>query len=200
MITARKIKEVFDQTRTDKGSTHNYQTGYEFVFKDHTPSTLLEVGIKQGRSLAAWKLLFPECQITGVDITDKEFIPEYIKLADSKNIICDSTHPKVLEQLEPKYDVIIDDGSHFYQDILDTFDLLKDRFNHAYVVEDSMYETDLLVAYAKSLGFVVTRFPSPRKNIPVNTGILTKRKYGPKEITTIVSLEQVVIQFPSSQK
>lgn len=195
MITAAQIKSAFDQTNTDKGYTHSYQNGYEFVFKNFTPSSLLEVGIKQGRSLAAWKILFPECNITGVDITDKEFRDMYLKIAESKNIICDSTKPELLQFLEPSYDIIIDDGSHFYLDIEKTFDLLKYRFNHAYVVEDSMYGTEVLVAYARSLGFKVTLFPSPKKqNIPVNAGLLTSKKYGPKENNITVSLFLVVIE------
>lgn len=193
MITAGQIKSAFDQTRTDKGYTHSYETGYKFVFQDFTPTSLLEVGIKQGRSLAAWKILFPECDITGVDITDKEFRNDYLKIAQSKNIICDSTKPELLQLLEPSYDVIIDDGSHFYLDIEKTFDLLKYRFKHAYVVEDSMYGTEVLVAYAKSLGYKVTLFPSPRRDIPVNAGLLTSKKYGPRENNITVSLFLVVI-------
>lgn len=194
MITAAQIKSAFDQANTDKGYTHSYQTGYEFVFQKFNPTSLLEVGIKQGRSLAAWKILFPKCNITGVDITDKEFRDEYLKMAQSKNIICDSTKPELLQFLEPSYDVIIDDGSHFYLDIEKTFDLLKYRFNHAYVVEDSMYGTEVLVAYAKSLGYNVTLFPSPKKqNIPVNAGLITSKKYGPREHNISVSLFLVVI-------
>jgi hypothetical protein len=153
------------------------------------------VGIKQGRSLAAWKILFPECNITGVDITDKEFKDEYLKMAQSKNIICDSTKPELLQFLEPSYDVIIDDGSHFYLDIEKTFNLLKDRFKYAYVVEDSMYGTEVLVAYARSLGYTVSLFPSPKKqNIPVNAKFITSKKNGPKGDNINVSLFLVVIQ------
>jgi hypothetical protein len=195
MITAAQIKSAFDQTNTDKGFTHSYETGYKFVFQDFTPASLLEVGIKQGRSLASWKILFPKCDITGVDITDKEFSDNYLKMAQSKNIICDSTKSELLQYLEPSYDVIIDDGSHFYLDIEKTFDLLKYKFKYAYVVEDSMYGTEVLVAYAKSLGYKVTLFPSPKKqNIHVNAGLITSKKYGPKRHNIPVSLFLVVIK------
>jgi hypothetical protein len=195
MTTAAKIKSAFDQTLTDKGYTHSYENGYEFVFKNFNPTSLLEVGIKQGRSLAAWKILFPKCDITGVDITDKEFKNEYLKMAQSKNIICDSTKPELLQFLEPSYDVIIDDGSHFYLDIEKTFDLLKNRFKYAYVVEDSMYGTEVLVAYARSLGYTVSLFPCPKKqNIPVNAGVITSKKYRPESDNINVSLFLVVIQ------
>jgi len=193
MITAVQIRDAFDLAKTDKGYTHRYETGYEFVFKDFNPTSLLEVGIKQGKSLAAWKILFPECDITGVDITDKEFRDESIKIAQSKNIICDSTKPELLQFLEPSYDVIIDDGSHFYLDIEKTFDLLKYRFKHAYVVEDSMYGTEVLVGYAKSLGYKVTLFPSPIRDIPVNAGLITSKKYGQKSHKITVSLFLVII-------
>jgi hypothetical protein len=194
MITAVQIRNAFDLARTDKGYTHEYETGYEFVFKDFSPTSLLEIGIKQGKSLAAWRFLFPECDITGVDITDKDFRDKSIEIAQSKNIICDSTKPELLQLLEPSYDVIIDDGSHFYLDIEKTFDLLKYRFKHAYVVEDSMYGTEVLVAYARSLGYTVTLFPSPRRNIPVNAGLITTKKYGPTSHNINVSLFLVVIK------
>ena len=193
MITAVQIRDAFNLAGTDKGYTHKYETGYEFVFKDFSPTSLLEIGIKQGRSLAAWKILFPGCSITGVDITDEDFRDKFLEIAQSKNIICDSTKPELLQLLDPIYDVIIDDGSHFYLDIEKTFDLLKYRFKHAYVVEDSMYGTEVLVAYAKSLGYKVTLFPSPRRNIPVNAGIITLKEYGPIGDNITVSLFLVVI-------
>lgn len=194
MTSAKRIEEAFRFTNTDKGYTHKYFNGYASLFKDVTPGSILEIGIKQGRSLLSWKWLFPSCNITGIDISDEEFRTDFLTAAESKNIICDATKPEVLQYLDDSYDVIIDDGSHYYKDILSTFDLLKDRFNYAYVIEDTMYGNDFLEAYCKSLGFKVARFQSYRKqNIPVNTGWLLNRVRSVEMGTTLVSLELIII-------
>ena len=53
MTTHRQIKDAFLQTGTDKYQDHGYDRWYAEVFKDYTPNSLLEIGIKQGRSIAS---------------------------------------------------------------------------------------------------------------------------------------------------
>lgn len=192
MVTATEINNSFSKFKTDKGVTHGYHRWYEKIFKNFTPTTLLEIGVKQGNSLAAWKHLFPNCSVSGLDITDKDFVPKLIEYSKANIIIADSTEPKTLDLLEETYDVIIDDGSHFYNDIFSTFDLLKERFKHYYIIEDSMYLNDVLIDYIKSLGFTVRMFPSQNSNIPVNLNYLSKGKKSKKDFD-IVSLFMIVI-------
>lgn len=180
------------QTFTDKYSSHGYDRWYYEVFKDHTPNSIMEIGVKEGRSLASWKLLFPHADIFGMDINDSKFINDYISMSDANINIGDATRKETCDQLGT-YDVIIDDGSHYYKDIIKSFYHLKDKFNHAYVIEDCMYKQEFTMNYIRRLGFNnIKIYPSLRKNIPVNTGWLSTRKYGRKE-TTIVSLYMIVV-------
>ena len=126
------FRDAFDITNTDKGYYHTYEHMYSFIFHNFTPKNILEIGVKNGRSIAAWQKLFPETNITGMDIIkNKLVIPE-----DSFNyMIGDSTNPIFTDKLD-KQDVIIDDGSHYFYDQIKTFDNLKDKFNFFYVIED----------------------------------------------------------------
>lgn len=166
------------QTQTDKATSHNYSRWYAKVFEKVQPESLLEVGVKEGRSIAAWKMLFPFCNITGADITDKNFIDSYIQMADARIVLQDSTDSKFTKTLNDTYDVIIDDGSHFYKDIIKTFYNLKDSFKHAYIIEDAMYKQDFVIKCIRRMGFkVVEEYPSNVKNVPVDLTWLRTNSY-----------------------
>lgn len=188
-----KFKLAFDQAETDKGFVHQYDRWYAEIFKDYVPESLLEVGVMQGRSLAAWKLAFPMCDITGADITNKNFIPKYIEMAEAKIVITDSTKPEVLNHLDQSYDVIVDDGSHHYKDIIRTFHLLKDRFKDVYIIEDAMWKQDFTIKMIKKMGFNnIKVYPSTRQNIPVDLGWLQNKVYDGRSAT--VSLNLIVVR------
>lgn len=192
MTTLSEIKNAFLQTGTDKYDHHGYDQWYSEVFKDYAPNSMMEIGVKQGRSLASWKLLFPHADISGVDIHDKEFVKQYINMSEATIHIGDATKKETTDQLGT-YDVIIDDGSHYYKDIIKSFHLLKDKFNYAYVIEDCMYKQEFTMNCIRRLGFNnMKMYPSFRKNILVDTGWLKTRKYARKE-KTAVSLYMIVI-------
>lgn len=177
MVNADDIFKAFVKFKCDKGTNHGYEETYGKVFSKIEPNTLLEVGIKQGRSIAAWDHLFPDCLITGIDIVKNKYIPNMPE--DWEEIIVDSTSPEVLEKLgDRKFDVIIDDGSHFYKDIMKTWDLLHDRFKYAYIIEDSYYKTDEIIENIKQKGYTkIYRFKSNVHEIPVVKSMLTTGKY-----------------------
>lgn len=178
MATHRQIKNAFLQSGTDKYDVHGYDQYYSEVFKDYTPNSMMEIGVKQGRSLASWKLLFPQADISGVDIHDKEFIKKYIDMSDANIYIGDATKKETIDQLGT-YDVIVDDGSHYYKDIIKSFYLLKDKFNHAYVIEDCMYKQDFTLKCIRRLGFNnIKIYPSFYKTMHVDIDWLKTRKYG----------------------
>ena len=163
-----RIKEAFKVASTDKHHTHEYERYYAQVF-EKTPESLLEIGIYTGRSMAAWRTLFPDVDLYGVDITTAKFEKEVLEYANSKNIIGDSTKPDILTQFDRKtFDVIIDDGSHYYKNIMKTFDVFKDSFLSYYVIEDAMHKEDEIMDFIRSNGFTnVTKHPSKLKNAPV---------------------------------
>ena len=134
MVTEQQVFKAFQHYGTDKLHLHNYVPMYVEMFNRIPPITrMLEVGILDGKSLAAWVELFPEAEIAGVDIKDRR-VPE--RAAHTKRYIGDSTLPDVADIVGTGYDVIIDDGSHEYRDQIKTFDNLEGCWKHAYVVED----------------------------------------------------------------
>lgn len=128
------IRDVFDITKTDKGYFHEYEHMYASIFSNLTPSSLLEIGVRQGHSIRAWQKLFPKASITGIDIQKNELVPGN----DFNYMIANSTDYSAVKDL-PNYDIIIDDGSHHVYDQILTFTNFKDRFNYYYVIEDVSY-------------------------------------------------------------
>jgi len=104
-------------------------------------SSMVGYGIgdyKPGASLRAWRDYFSKGNIIGVDIQeDTQFSEERIR-----TFLCNSTDNSsvfnLMSGLNTKFDIIIDDGSHYFQHQLDTlkniFPYLKD--NGIYVIED----------------------------------------------------------------
>ena len=114
----KKISEILlkydtDKVRGDKPEGHCYGESYDEIFsqfEDNVDLNLLEIGVQKGGSLLAWKEYFPKSNIYGVDIVD-----ERIYVSDKVNFIL-SDIKKYKTDL--KFDIIIDDGSHFYDDVV----------------------------------------------------------------------------------
>ena len=122
-----KISELLLQYKTDKNygvidrdKGHFYGKPYDEVFNwfdQNLYLNILEIGVQKGGSLKAWKDYFPNASITGVDIVDvreKEYISQDIKFiqSDIKSLNIDECFKK------SGLDIIIDDGSHFIEDVI----------------------------------------------------------------------------------
>lgn len=125
---------------TDKdASHHDYCRIYEQLFPHpEKVQRVLEIGILYGASLRMWADWFPNAQIVGMDniLQFKGEIPSRIALVKG-----DSSNSKDLEYITTfrPYDLIVDDGSHFWAHIITAFEPL---FLNAlapggfYVIED----------------------------------------------------------------
>ena len=133
--TKREISAVFKKFKCDKGAMHGYDIMYESVFgKIGAPSKLLEVGFRRGRSAASWAELFPQADLSFIDIALRDdVIPE---AQGMKVIECNSARTKVQELVDSDYDVIIDDGDHRPDFQWQTFMNLENRWKKAYIIED----------------------------------------------------------------
>lgn len=128
---------------TDKSSKHH---GYADIYETYLSPlkdaeiSLLEIGIggydfpnKGGNSLRMWREYFTKARIVGIDIYKKDFtIPGVEMYFDG-------------EAPAGNWDVIIDDGSHVNEDVINTFVKMWPSLNAGglYVVEDvhtSYYE------------------------------------------------------------
>lgn len=191
------MKEIFESAfqicGTDK-LRHGYSEFYDQVI-NFNPESILEIGIKTGKSLAAWRLLYPHAHITGVDITTKNFVNNMIELSRAEIIIKDSTLPDIKDIINNKFDIIVDDGSHFYKDICRTFFNLQHKFNRLYIIEDAMYKQDFIIKFIKNLGYNnINVFNSKVRDVPVDKFFVT-RKPGYKNIGMKVSLNMIVVRI-----
>lgn len=126
----------------DKSSRfHNYLDFYEKQLPDREfAGRLLEIGVMDGLSMKMWREYYPNAEIVGIDIKDMDFmhnsdwqVPESVKL-----IKCDGTDPKQTGPLG-MFDIIIDDGSHYWADQQASFKhLYYNQLNKGgfYILED----------------------------------------------------------------
>lgn len=148
---AKRIKLAFMHFGCDKLFTHDYNLFYENILNEDIES-ILEIGIKEGHSLAAWRKILPKTKLYGIDITDKEFKQSLIP-SDAKTFVLDSTAAKSLEKLGvDSFDIIIDDGNHFIENQIMTFENFHKAFKKHYVIEDVYGENiNYLIGYIKSV-------------------------------------------------
>lgn len=120
---------------TDKATVHGYCSFYEQQLPDRSFSgRLLEVGIYEGASLQMWREYYPNAEIVGVDIIDKS----HLNFEGITMLKLDATVPAALKPLG-RFDIIIDDGSHYTLDQQKTFkQLYYNQLNSGgyYVMED----------------------------------------------------------------
>jgi hypothetical protein len=162
------LEKTFVKYKCDKAK-HGYHKFYERILNDKI-GTILEIGVKNGRSLASWKEALPSAKLFGIDITDREFNADLIP-KDAKTFICDSTSKESLNIIgQNKFDVIIDDGSHFVEDQIMTFENFRESFTRHYVIEDIFGENlDYLVGYIRTYkDFQNIEIFLSKQNIPMS--------------------------------
>jgi len=141
-VDKERILAAFDKFKTDKGTLlHEYHTMYSEIFnKMGTITKMLEVGVLDGRSLAAWCSLFPDTEIVGVD-KKRRYVHD--AAVSAKFFVGDSTKETISNIVGNGYDLIIDDGDHDVDSQWLTFTNLRDCWTKAYVIED-IYGKDLV--------------------------------------------------------
>lgn len=152
------LSDLFLKYNTDKDGPggHSYAAVYEEVFGSirNKVTDVLELGVLGGASLRAWQDYFPNADITGLDIdaekvgwaTDRIFTARCdVTEADQLNDVLDGQ----------RFDIIIDDASHWESQQLKSFELLVPRLRPGgiYVVED--IQCDCTHEALEKLGFVI---------------------------------------------
>ena len=97
---------------------------------------ILEIGVDDGLSLKLWREYFTKANICGIDIVKKDF-----KINDVDILCGDQSDHAFLNTVVKKYnkfDIIIDDGSHFSKHIIASFKFLFKYLNNngLYIIED----------------------------------------------------------------
>ena len=162
-ILIRKIKNVVDHARatghsndldklgkiyrSDKTGKHFYTQHYSSHFERFRSKkiNLLEIGVggydkpdKGGKSLRMWKKHFPLGNIYSIDIYDKKAHEENrIKIYQGSQID-EAFLEKVTDEIG-EIDIIIDDGSHINEHVIESFRILFPKLKDGgiYAVEDT---------------------------------------------------------------
>jgi cephalosporin hydroxylase len=119
----------------------SYLHVYDFVADLLKPNAILEVGVQNGGSLEIWSSVFPEAKhIIGIDI-DSQCASLQFSSPAIKVLVTDSSNEESLERataISPKFDLIVDDGSHNSLDIIQTLRLFLPTVSDGgiYVIED----------------------------------------------------------------
>jgi hypothetical protein len=123
---------------TDKNTCHSYVATYESVFSPFRDKhiTLTEIGVSGGYSIQTWLEYFPNAIINAIDINWHTC--NFNDWGSRVNKIhCDATTKDVLNFVTST-DIIVDDGSHYPEHQIASFDLLYPILNvgGVYVIED----------------------------------------------------------------
>lgn len=130
--------------KSDKSSRfHNYAVKYDKILSPYREAftSILEIGVAQGQSIRMWTDYFTKAIIHGADISKPsescvDYSADRIKfhLLDQR----DRAQLKNMEQYSP-FDLIIDDGNHFWMEQILTFETLFPylRSGGIYIVEDT---------------------------------------------------------------
>jgi cephalosporin hydroxylase len=140
-------QKYYDVYKNHTGKVSHKWTHYFYVYDrlftefldKGAPVTLLEIGVQNGGSLEIWKKYFPpDSQIHGLDINEK-----CSELKFGENIYFHLGSAADLEFInanfqDKTFDIIIDDGSHICNDVINAFRYLFPKLKDGglYVVED----------------------------------------------------------------
>lgn len=155
------LSEIFARyPDTDKGTIHSYDTFYEKLFadvKESNPSILLEIGVRGGGSLLAWRDWLSGWEIAGIDNGSEAGIwkpPEDIDVVVFEG---DTTKPDTISEfincvrlgllfnatkldldIARPFGIIIDDGLHHPYSQAAAFAMLYPYVKRGgyYVIED----------------------------------------------------------------
>lgn len=142
------LTELGLKCHTDKAYLHNFCNFYEQNLNKNI-TKLYEIGVLDGASLQMWSEYYPNAQIIGFDIEDKSTLKlnsnVTVKYLDQGNI----TQLKDLANNSNNIDIIVDDGSHFIDHQIMTFEILFNslKTNGQYIIEDLHTSTLLHSGY-----------------------------------------------------
>lgn len=197
---------------TDRGGWRGYDKVYSkyISWMKNDPIKLMEVGVLEGYGLLAWSKYFKNAMIYGMEISTayvknhNRLLQEYSEFERVKINYSDSTDSYSWLEIDEKFDVIIDDGSHKPDDQVKTLRrawpyLKKGGF---YFIEDISYRyyNPSLEVIAAEIGLVESQGNMVRSYYHKNDGwakILnnksTWKKYGVTEDTPKTAIDFITV-------
>ena len=148
----RKLTPLCELARkygTDKGgwhliagdTCHNYTPTYDLLLGEVREQVkwVLEIGINYGCSLRMWREYFPNAQIVGFDCDQKTLVDEDRICSFAGDQYNQADLLWMIDELrDPKFDLIVDDGSHNPTHQIFSAQVLLPHLSHRgiYVIED----------------------------------------------------------------
>lgn len=171
------IADLFLKYDTDKETAHKYGKIYDsifFNFDKQAPLNILEVGTQRGGSLLAWKEFFPNANVYGVDVVD--VVSKEYRLDIVNRIISDIKDWKN----DIRWDIVIDDGSHYIPDIAFVISqyFVKLNIGGVVVVEDCRHPKLLMDVIENLLRELKLAFPHLEHRDRAEVKIYDNRKIG----------------------
>jgi 23S rRNA U2552 (ribose-2'-O)-methylase RlmE/FtsJ len=104
-------------TKTDKYDLGYIHSFYDELFtpRQDTAKHVLEIGIYRGDSIRLWQQYFHKAEIIGVDVNQ---CPALEGLKRVKQVTENAYSKEFVSKLEPKFDIIIDDGPHTFESMV----------------------------------------------------------------------------------
>lgn len=175
-----EIKEILAKYDTDKEAHHHYGDIYNEIFSRFNSEDkldILEIGTQKGGSLLAWKEYFPNSDVWGVDIVD--VVPEKYRLETVTRVISDIKDWKN----DKKWDIIIDDGSHFLGDLIFVLSqyVIKLKVGGVMIIEDVRNSKLLFDVMANLFTDIKLIFPDFSETSVLRVKDYDKRRKGAEE-------------------
>lgn len=140
------INYQFSEGHGDKGTAHTYIDEYEKLLSGRRDSiTILEIGVRYGHSIRMWNEYFINSNVVGIEVSVDSIntLKNDIPFNENTNLLHiihgDATDENILEELKNyEFDIIIDDGSHLFNDQVKSFGILKNKMKSdgIYIIED----------------------------------------------------------------
>lgn len=131
-----RLSQIAEKHHTDKYWYHGFTEFYYDYFKELNYPSILEIGTAGHGSTKMFLDFYTNCSLVGMDIID------YSDFEDSRfRFVCgDQSKIEDLDKCinNNKFDLILDDGSHYVHHQQISFGYLFDFLNHGgiYVIED----------------------------------------------------------------
>jgi len=125
--------------------------------------TILEIGVSEGGSLEMWNYYFDnKCTIYGIDINPKCLeVPNKLQTTNINIVIGNQESREFWKQYlkdKPKFDIVIDDGGHFMNQQIITYEEIYGHIsdNGVYLCEDlhTSYWNEYGGGLNKSISFI----------------------------------------------
>ncbi len=175
-----EIREILAKYATDKETHHGYGEIYNEIFKRFNREDkleILEIGTQKGGSLLAWKEYFPNANVTGLDIVD--VVSDEYKVDIVTRVIADIKDWKD----DRKWDIIIDDGSHYLGDLVFVLShfVIKLNIGGVMVIEDVRDAKLLFEVMANLFTDIKLIYPDFVDNSVLQVKEYDKRRLGAEE-------------------